>query len=172
MTDVAPPIPLPPGRRVQVPKRGPMWVRGGAGPPRAPPVVLLHGWMAPADLNWFPSSAALGRHFRVLAVDHRGHGRGLRSTRPFRLERCADDVAALLDELRIDKAIAVGYSMGGPIAQLLWKRHPEKVDGLVLCATSRRFSSSDPRWRAFFGGMLGLATAARLAPGPVRRRIV
>jgi 3-oxoadipate enol-lactonase len=149
-----------------------MWVRELTGPPGAPVVVLLHGWMATADLNWFTSYRALGHHFRVLAVDHRGHGRGLRSARPFRLERCADDVAALLDVLEIDKAIAVGYSMGGPIAQLLWKLHPEKVEGLVLCATSRRFSSSDPRQRAFFGGMLGVATAARVAPGPVRRRLV
>ena len=54
----------------------------------------------------------------------------------FRLADCADDAAALLDVLGIDQAIVVGYSMGGPIAQLLWHRHPEKVAGLVLCATS------------------------------------
>src|SRR3954447_8423466 len=89
MSDVAPPIPLPPGRRVQLPRRGPMWVREITGPPGAPVVVLLHGWMATADLNWFTSYRALGQHFRVLAVDHRGHGRGLRSARPFRIARVA-----------------------------------------------------------------------------------
>ena len=52
-----------------------------------------------------------------------------------RLADCADDMAALIDELGTGPVIAVGYSMGGPIAQLLWKRHPEKVAGLVLCAT-------------------------------------
>ena len=172
MTEARPPIPLPPGRRVELPKRGPMFVRELPGPPGAPTIVLLHGWMATADLNWLPSYAPLGRHFRVLAVDHRGHGRGLRSTRPFTLEACADDVAALADAIGVERLTAVGYSMGGPIAQLLWRRHPNLVEGLVLCATSRRFSGSDPRMRAFFGGMLGLATAARVAPGPMRRRIV
>ena len=44
-----------------------------------------------------------------------------------------------MDVLGIESAIMVGYSMGGPVAQLMWKRHPEKVDGLVLCATSHSF---------------------------------
>jgi pimeloyl-ACP methyl ester carboxylesterase len=78
----------------------------------------------------------LAEHFRVIAPDHRGHGRGIRSSQRFTLAACADDYAVLLDELEIESAIAVGYSMGGPIAQLLWKRHSDRVDGLVLCATS------------------------------------
>jgi 3-oxoadipate enol-lactonase len=102
-------------------------------------VVLLHGWTATAALNWRPSFGPLSDHFRVLALDHRGHGRGLRAADPFRLEDCADDVAALLRELGISRCVAAGYSMGGPIAQLLWRRHPEVVAGLVLCATSTTF---------------------------------
>src|SRR3954447_7624854 len=112
MAEARPPIPLPPGRRVELPKRGPMFVRELGGPPRAPTIVLLHGWMATADLNWLPSYKPLSRAFRVLAVDHRGHGRGLRSNRPFTLETCADDVAALADTLGIERLTAVGYSMG------------------------------------------------------------
>ena len=80
-----PPLPLPPGRIVHVPGRGEMFLRdtGGDGPP----VLLLHGWMFPSDLNWFPVYAALqDAGLRVLAVDHRGHGRGLRTTEPFSLE--------------------------------------------------------------------------------------
>ena len=53
----------------------------------------------------------------------------------FRLEDCADDVVALADELGVRSFIPVGYSMGGPIAQLVWKRHPSRVEGMVLCAT-------------------------------------
>ena len=53
------------------------------------------------------------------------------AVQPFRLEDCADDIAALLAALGVDRCIAVGYSMGGPIAQLLWQRHPHLVDGLV-----------------------------------------
>ena len=46
-----------------------------------------------------------------------------------RLADCADDVAALVDELGTGKVIAAGYSMGGPVAELLWRRHPDKVAG-------------------------------------------
>src|SRR5260221_3446600 len=126
--------PLPPGHRLRLPGRGTTFVRDLAGPPGAPTVFLLHGWTATADLNWFRSYAALGQRFRVLAIDHRGHGRGLQSWRPFRLEDCADDVAAVCRELGVQSAIPVGYSMGGPVAQLTWKRHRDLVSGLVLCA--------------------------------------
>jgi pimeloyl-ACP methyl ester carboxylesterase len=101
--------------------------------------VLLHGLIASGGLNWFQVFEPLGHHFRVVAPDLRGHGRGLRSWRRFRLADCADDVAALLDVLDVESAIVVGYSMGGPVAQLLWRQHPDKVDGLVMCATGIRF---------------------------------
>jgi 3-oxoadipate enol-lactonase len=109
-------------------------------------VVLLHGWTATAALNWWPSFEPLAKHFRVLALDHRGHGRGVRTRRAFRLEDCADDVAALLGELRIERCIVAGYSMGGPIAQLLWRRHPHVVSGIVLCATSATFHGTPREW--------------------------
>jgi len=139
---VAPP--LPPGREIDLPGRGRSFVRIADGPPGAPTLLLLHGWTASADLNWFRCYGPLSRHFTVMAIDHRGHGRGIRSRRPFSLSACADDAAALVEELGIERVIAVGYSMGGPIAQLLWKRHPELVEGLVLCATSRNFGRSLP----------------------------
>ena len=72
----------------------------------------------------------------MLAIDHRGHGRGLRSPAPFRLVDCADDAAALLRTLGAGPVIAVGYSMGGPIASLLARSHPDRSSGLVLCATA------------------------------------
>jgi pimeloyl-ACP methyl ester carboxylesterase len=72
----------------------------------------------------------------LIAPEMRGQGRGFRSRRRVRLADCADDTAALLDSLDSGPVIAVGYSLGGPVAQLLWKRHPDLVDGLVLCATA------------------------------------
>src|SRR5215204_3695897 len=102
---------LPPGRDVWLPGRGRTFVRELAGPPGAPVVVLLHGWTATADLNWFACFRPLAEHYRVIALDHRGHGRGLRSTGPFSLEQCADDVAALAAVLGIDRIVPVGYSM-------------------------------------------------------------
>lgn len=134
--------------RIELPCRGTTFVRQISGPPRAPVLVLLHGLAATALLNWGPSLDALGRGFRVLAMDHRGHGRGISTRRPFRLEDCADDAVALADVLGVDRFIAVGYSMGGPVAQLVWKRHPERVAGLVLCATAGRFADARQRLAA------------------------
>ena len=167
----APPIPLPPGRSVELPGRGTTFVREVSGPPGAPTLILLHGLGASADLNWFPAFDALGRRFHVLALDHRGHGRGIRVGARFRLADCADDVTALADVVGLDRFIVVGYSMGGPIAQLTWYRHRERVAGLVLCATSRNFRGG-PGERVAFSLLPGLAAAAGVAPQGVRRQMM
>jgi 3-oxoadipate enol-lactonase len=109
------------------------------GPPGAPTVLLLHGIGMTADLNWGGSFATLRRRFRVVAPDLLGHGRTGGPAPDFRLEDCADDVAELTNALGIGRFIATGYSMGGLIAQLLWRRHPELTSGVVLCASSRNF---------------------------------
>ena len=148
-----PPFPLPTGRTVVVPDRGEFFVRdtGGDGPV----VLLVHGWMFPSDLNWGQTYGPLRRAgYRVLAMDLRGHGRGLRTSRPFRLADCADDAAAVLAALDVPQALVVGYSMGGPVTQLLARRHPDRVGGFVLCATALDWS--DPRMKAFWRAMGGL----------------
>jgi pimeloyl-ACP methyl ester carboxylesterase len=114
-------------------------VHEAVGPPNAPVVMLLHGLGASAALNWFPAFGPLSRAFHVVAPDHRGHGRTPPGDEPFQLARCADDAFALADALGIDHFVAVGYSMGGPIAQHMWRRQPARIDGLVLAATSRDF---------------------------------
>jgi 3-oxoadipate enol-lactonase len=155
---------VPNGRHVDLPGRGRTFVREIEGPPGAPTIVLLHGLGATAALNWFASFQPLSARYRVIAVDHRGHGRGIRAPR-FRLSDCADDVVALADALGVDRFIAAGYSMGGPIAQLLWWRHRDRVDGLVLCATSRNFRGGVGDRVRFAGlGLLGLGLAV---PGVV-----
>ena len=161
---------LPPGRRIELPGRGRTFVRELAGPPGAPTVLLLHGWTASADLNWFRCYSSLGRSYRVVALDHRGHGRGVRSRRPFRLRDCADDAAALVEQLGAGPVVAVGYSMGGPVASLLWRRHPQLVRALVLCATARTFAAR-PQERVSFAALGGLALAARAVPDAMRRRL-
>jgi 3-oxoadipate enol-lactonase len=159
---------LPPGRRLDLPGRGTTFVRELPGPSGAPTLVLLHGWTVSADLNWFACYEALGRRYRVVAIDHRGHGRGVRSRRRFRLADCADDVAATCEALGIERAIPVGYSMGGPIALLTWHRHRSLVDGLVLCATAPYFRTNGAGG-AMFSVLPVLAAGARFTPGPVRR---
>lgn len=135
--DVTPPLPppLPEGRVVAVADRGEMFVRRAQGPPGGPTVLLLHGWVISADLNWWRVYEPVSGLGHLLAIDHRGHGRGIRSNEPFSLEAAADDAAALLRQLDLGPAVVCGYSMGGSIALLLWQRHPELVSGLVLEAT-------------------------------------
>lgn len=111
-----------------------------SGPTGAPPVMLLHGWMATAALNWYGSLGHLGQHFRVVAPNLRGHGREGRLAPPFSLAGCTDDLAALIEELGLRKVIAVGYSMGGAVAQVLARRHGDLLGGIVLCATGASFA--------------------------------
>ncbi len=160
--------PLPPGRELHLPGRGTTFVRELPGPyPGAPVVMLLHGWTATADLNFFSAYEALGAHFRVVALDHRGHGRGIRSRRTFKLADCADDAVALAAELGTGPFVPIGYSMGGPIAMLVWRRHPAVVRGLVLCATAGQFSHTRAE-RVNFLGLTGLGALARLTPTQAR----
>jgi 3-oxoadipate enol-lactonase len=154
---------LPPGRLIDIPDRGQTFIREVQGPDNAPTLILLHGWTATADLNWFTCFEELGKHFNVVALDHRGHGQGIRSRSSFRLEDCADDVVALADTLGINTFIPVGYSMGGTIAQLIWKQHEHRVNGLVLCSTAPIFAKSREE-RLGFLGLTGLATIARFTP--------
>ncbi len=142
---------MPDGRIVSVPQRGEFFVRYFKHEnANAPVVALLHGWTGNADINFFPVYAELARNYSILAVDHRGHGRGLRTHDRFTLEDCADDVVAIMDQLGISSVTAVGYSMGGPIAMLMSKQHSTRVHSLVLCATALEWSATRnerTRWK-------------------------
>jgi pimeloyl-ACP methyl ester carboxylesterase len=135
---------LLPGGPLELPGRGTTFIRLRRPTGDAPTVLLLHGLGVTADANWFPAYPPLADRYGVVAIDHRGHGRGIRTDRAVRLADCADDAVATLDVLGIDRAIVVGYSMGGPIAQLIWHRHRDRTAGLVLCATAHRFRGLEP----------------------------
>ena len=153
--------------RVEIPGHGQTLIRDHVGPEGAPALVLLHGLGATGALNWGRCFAGLEQHFRVLSLDHRGHGHGLR-TRRFRLAQCADDAAAAAEILGVKQFTAVGYSMGGPVASLTWRRHPEQVSGLVLCATARHFASRALSRLARLS-LPAAAVALRMVPGLVHR---
>jgi pimeloyl-ACP methyl ester carboxylesterase len=157
---------LPQGRFVELAEGGTLIVRE-VGKRDLPPIMLLHGWTATADLNWFTCYDPLAERYRVIAHDHRGHGTGLRTRERFSLEACADDAVAVAAAMGIDRFVVVGYSMGGAVAQLVWRRHPEVVRGLVLCATASRFTGRRVE-RLSFLGLTGLATVARFTPEQAR----
>ena len=141
------PIPwLPEARVVTLPDRGEVFIRHHRhADPAAPTLLLLHGWTASSDTQFFTAYEELAKDYSFIGIDHRGHGRGLRPNRTFSLEECADDAAAvvrfLASEFDIDKVVTVGYSMGGPISLHLAHRHPDLVAGMVLQATAME-------WRA------------------------
>ncbi|HET7465642.1 MAG TPA: alpha/beta hydrolase [Candidatus Dormibacteraeota bacterium] len=157
---------LPEGRWIPLAGRGEAFVRTAAGPEGAPTVLLVHGLFATADLNWALAMPVLARRFNVIAPDLRGHGRGL-ATRRFSGEECADDLAAIVRELGTGPVVVVGYSLGGLVAQLFVRRHPELVAGLVLCATAGRFDT--PASKVL---VKVIVQVARRAPARVRQAAI
>lgn len=157
---------LPPARTVELPGRGALPVRDTGG--EGPAVVLLHGWGVTADLNWSPAYGALAEGHRVVAFDHAGHGRGVRPAGGIvRLSHLADDAVAVMDQLGIAHATVVGYSMGGAVAQLVWKRHGHRVRGLVLASTARHFQGG-PISDLWYRSYTPLAHLAGVASGPAQ----
>jgi len=154
---------LPPGRVINLPGRGEVFARDSGGTPGGRAVLLLHGWTASADLNFFPVYGSLAGSYRVIALDHRGHGRGIRSAEPFSLEDCADDAAELVRRLGAGRVIVVGYSMGGPVGLLLARRHPGLVTALVMQATALEWHQTAREravWRLLPAFGLGLRLGA------------
>lgn len=99
------------------------------------PVVLTHG--LGDDLHyWDATATALAPHHRVVRWDVRGSGKSEKPAGPYSAELFADDLAQLLDRLRIDRAHLLGISMGGVITQSFALRHPGRVTSLVLVSTS------------------------------------
>ncbi|HYP08610.1 MAG TPA: alpha/beta hydrolase [Bryobacteraceae bacterium] len=101
------------------------------------PVVLLHGSFMTITNNWTQWISELSKTRKVIAIEMQGHGRTADIDREFSYENLADDVAALLDHLKIPSADLIGYSMGGGVAMQCAIRHPEKVRKVV--SISARF---------------------------------
>lgn len=98
-----------------------------------PPLVLLHGFPHDRTL-WNEQRTALAGRVRSITPDMRGFGES-DATPPYSMDRFADDVAALLDSLSIERAVIGGVSMGGYVTLAFWRRHRHRVAGLALVAT-------------------------------------
>jgi pimeloyl-ACP methyl ester carboxylesterase len=95
------------------------------------PVILLHGGVAASEV-FGPNLPELARTRQVIAVHLQGHGRTRDIDRPFAYESMADDIAALIGHLGLERADLLGYSLGGGVAFQTAIRHPEVVDRLVI----------------------------------------
>ncbi|WP_243384093.1 alpha/beta fold hydrolase [Geothrix alkalitolerans] len=99
------------------------------------PVVLLHGAFMTITNNWTGWIDELSKTRKVVAVEMQGHGRTADIPRDITSENLADDVAALLDYLKISRADLLGYSMGGGVAMQCAIRHPDKVRKVVVISS-------------------------------------
>src|SRR6202046_1853033 len=99
------------------------------------PVVLLHGAFMTITNNWDGWIGELSKTRKVIAVEMQGHGRTADIERDISSENLADDVASLLDHLKIPKADLIGYSMGGGVAMQVAIRHPDKVRKVVVISS-------------------------------------
>jgi len=107
------------------------------------PVVLLHPF--PLDHSyWTPQLTGFVDHCRIIAPDMRGFG-ATPAQPPYNVDRYADDVVALLDRLSIESAVIGGCSIGGYITLALWRRHRDRIRGLMLFDTRARADSDDER---------------------------
>lgn len=115
---------------------------GGGGGGTA--LVLLHGF--PFDRSmWQGQAEALGAEFRVVAPDLRGAGGTTLGVGDVTLETLAEDVAALLDELKLGRVVLGGLSMGGYVAFEFFRRFPERVRALVLADTRPQADTEEGR---------------------------
>src|SRR6516225_9383885 len=99
------------------------------------PVVLLHGAFMTITNNWTGWIDELAKTRKVIAVEMQGHGRTADTQRDITQGNLADDVAALLDYLKIPSADLIGYSMGGGVAMQCAIRHPDKVRKVVVLSS-------------------------------------
>lgn len=111
------------------------------------PLILLHGGLAAGDL-FDPILPALTANHEVITVDLQGHGRTADIDRPLDVRLMADDIAALIDHLGLDRPDVVGYSMGGGVAFFTAVKHPEKVRRLVVASTNMRRDAIPPEMLA------------------------
>jgi pimeloyl-ACP methyl ester carboxylesterase len=111
------------------------------------PMVLLHGGLGSGEM-FGPILPTLADHHQVIVVDLQGHGRTADIDRPLDVRRMADDVAALIDHLGLDRPDVVGYSLGGGVALRVAIQHPQKVGRLVAASANIRRDAVYPEMLA------------------------
>ena len=135
--------------------------------PRDAPVLVLSGSLGSTLEMWRPQVAPLTERFRVIRVDHRGHGGSPVPPGPYVIADLAGDVLALLDRLGLERVAWCGLSMGGMVGMYLGSEAPERITSLTLCCTSSNFPDTTV-WKdriaaVASGGTAPIADGDRLA---------
>ncbi len=114
------------------------------------PLILLHGGISTAEANWPKQMEFFSNHFRVIAVDSRGHGRTNNPTEEFSYKLMADDIAALIQALNLENPFVCGWSDGGQIVLEIGINYPDLtkalVAGGVLSEITEYYSSAMKLW--------------------------
>lgn len=126
--------------------------------PRDGPVLVLAGSLGSTLQMWRPQVAALTDTFRVIRIDHRGHGGSPVPPPPYGMADLAADSLALLDALGLDRVAWCGLSLGGMVGMYLGSEAPERLTSLTLCCTSACFPDLTP-WRDRIAAVEGGGTA-------------
>lgn len=116
------------------------------------PLILLHGGFGSVEM-FGPNVDLLARSHRVVGVDLQAHGRTPAPDRPMRFETMADDVAALIEHLGLERAAVMGFSLGGGVALRTAIQHPDVVERLVLVSTPFQRSGWHPEMTAGMDSM-------------------
>jgi 3-oxoadipate enol-lactonase len=117
---------------------------------RGEPLVLISG-LGGDHAFWQSSKGSLGSHFQLITFDTRGIGKSDAPDAPYSMELFSDDLAGLLDSLKLQRANILGLSMGGNIAQMFALRHPHRISKLILAAS---FASMNIQARLFLDAVL------------------
>lgn len=133
-----------------------------------PAVILLHGGLGHSG-NWgYQLPALLAAGYGVLLIDSRGHGRSTRDARPYRYDRMADDLLAVMAALQIPHAALAGWSDGACVALIAAHQAPGQVDGVFFFGCNMDPAALN-RWRPARSSSAVLRAMRRTMP-PCRRR--
>jgi len=127
--------------------------------PRDAPVLMLAGSLGSTLEMWRPQVEALGDRFRIVRIDHRGHGRSPVPPGPYAVADLAGDVLALLDKLGLERVAWCGLSLGGMVGMHLGSHAPQRLSSLTLCCTSAYFPDKTP-WADRIAAVTEKGTAA------------
>jgi pimeloyl-ACP methyl ester carboxylesterase len=131
------------------------------------PLILLHGGLGSGEM-FGPILPVLAGQHQVITVDLQGHGRTADIDRPLDIRLMAEDIAALIDHLGLDRPDLVGYSLGGGVALHTAARYPEKVGRLVSASAHIRPDAIYPQMRAQ-QGQVSAAAAEFMTDTPMYR---